>query len=1191
MPEIKCRTMPGAKPGGKPRVYFTCHPADFEKYFDKLCEDIFKAQDCAIYYTPDMTAPFAAEEQATDLYSNNLFVVPVTRRLLTESCRAMEADIAYAKKHHIPILPFMMEDGIDELYSRPDRFGELQYLSPHTKDVTAIDYRSKLEKYLQLVLIDGKTADRVRAAFDAYIFLSYRKKDRRYANELMRLIHKKPAFRDIAIWYDEFLTPGESFKENIDRILRSSRVFALLVTPNLLEEPEGKPNFVMGEEYPMAKRVGMPILPAEMEVTDKEVLSAKFEGIPACVDPKNDDLFTAQLAAVLTELAKTENDNDAEHNFLIGLAYLEGIDVETDLIRGLDLIAGAAEADLPEAMGKLRDMYAHGHGVSYNYQKALVWGQKLVDHYTRQYGQEHPDTLTAMADLACIHTFKDDPAELVLEEKVYALRRKVLGEAHPDTLAILKTLSGTYCRLKYRQKELSAQEEYYARALEIYGEAHPNTLEALDVLSYCYKRDVSYSGDHGRALTLYKRAYEIRCKHFGEEDPETLEALYDLASFYDVYLKDVQTALPLWEKVHALRCSVLGEEDIKTEVSRSCLANAYRKVGEYQKAIVLWERGHALTCKRYGEETPDTLHNLIWLAFRYRAVGEEKTAAALIQKMYDTCRKVLLADPAGRRTFLEKIAKGFYIYSDESREEEIRFRETVYQWSCEYLGESHPDTIERLMKVSFVYRHYGEDQKVVEVEEKLYALRCLKADVEDTDLIRYAGGLIDAYKKVGDRRSLDLNERFYVWRVKTYGEKDPDTISGLYLLARNYGAFGDREKEAELMTRVYELRWEVLGQDHKETMQTCNELALLLSDLGKHRRAALLHLKNHGVSCRKQGEKHPVTLTYLYNLARTYEKIDWFEEAATAMKEVYESRLEVLGERDTNTWSALRQLAFYYIKCEKHPEALEAAEKLYHLRREALGTTHADTLVALTDVIALCEKCGEQRKKSFFQEALYGVRCQTLGEAHADTVKCLDELAGTYGKLLEHEKQLAALEKVYELRCKALGEENSLTLWALSQIAGFYGRSRNHRKALELWESVYHSRCKILGETHSVTLLALNNIAYCQTELGDYANGLLSWETVSAQYSQTLGEENAVTLLSLHNLGMCYSYIGDNEKAIKTLEKVLSLRQKTRGPDHKETVATLSCLAFCHERMGNQAAAEGIHRQLQARGERAEENG
>ncbi len=78
MPELKYRTKDGSNPNPKPRVYFTCHPADFDRCFDKICGDIFCTHDCAIYYTEDMTQPFPQEEQDALLGSNNLFVVPVT---------------------------------------------------------------------------------------------------------------------------------------------------------------------------------------------------------------------------------------------------------------------------------------------------------------------------------------------------------------------------------------------------------------------------------------------------------------------------------------------------------------------------------------------------------------------------------------------------------------------------------------------------------------------------------------------------------------------------------------------------------------------------------------------------------------------------------------------------------------------------------------------------------------------------------------------------------------------------------------------------------------------------------------------------------------------------------------------------------------------------------------------------------
>ena len=234
MTSFSVRTKGGADPHGKPRVYFTCHPDDFNTYFDKICEDVFKTQDCAIYYTPDMSEPLDEANIDVDLGRMNLFLVPVTFRLMNQPCRAMSVDIAYAKDKSITILPFMMESGIDVVYSLPKNFGERQYLSPFSTDTTEVSYAEKLKKILEAILISDEMANRVRAAFDAYVFLSYRKKDRRYANELMRIIHNIPGCRDIAIWYDEFLTPGESFMTNIEKAMKQSELFALLVKPNLL---------------------------------------------------------------------------------------------------------------------------------------------------------------------------------------------------------------------------------------------------------------------------------------------------------------------------------------------------------------------------------------------------------------------------------------------------------------------------------------------------------------------------------------------------------------------------------------------------------------------------------------------------------------------------------------------------------------------------------------------------------------------------------------------------------------------------------------------------------------------------------------------------------------------------------------------------------------------------------------------
>lgn len=374
MQELKFKTRGMVNPQGLPRVYFSCHPNDFERYFEMISDEILKKQNCAIFYYGDLTS-YDEEELFLDLGQMQLFVMPVTSNLLIKNSRALDVEFKFAMEKHIPVLPLMQESGLEELFNQ--KCGDLQFLDRNVRDITAISYDEKLEKYLSSVLVGDDLAAKVRAAFDAYVFLSYRKKDRKYAQELMRLIHKNDFCRDIAIWYDEFLTPGENFNDSIKAALEKSELFALVVTPNLVNET----NYVMTTEYPMAKQENKLILPAEIVETDKNLLKEKYTDIPDCTDAHDEAALSESLLKAVQAMAIKENDSSPEHNFFIGLAYLSGIDVEVDHERAVALITSAAEAGLPEAMEKLVSMYQNGEGVKRNYETAIEWQERLVEYY------------------------------------------------------------------------------------------------------------------------------------------------------------------------------------------------------------------------------------------------------------------------------------------------------------------------------------------------------------------------------------------------------------------------------------------------------------------------------------------------------------------------------------------------------------------------------------------------------------------------------------------------------------------------------------------------------------------------------------------------------------------------------------------------------------------------------------------
>ncbi|MBQ2310075.1 MAG: tetratricopeptide repeat protein [Erysipelotrichales bacterium] len=394
---LSYRTRGGKNPKGLPRVFFGAHPDDAAACFERVWKILDAHQDIALFFG---TAPRTFKEFSEDLADMQLIVMAVTAKLLHEKPRDVMAILSIALEKHIPVLPLMFENGLASEFRQV--FGDLQYLAPDDDDPTAIPFDQKLETYLNGVLVSTETAKRVRDAFDAYIFLSYRKKDRAYARRLMKLVHTDERLRDVAIWYDEFLTPGEDFNDAIRHVLKSSDLFALVVTPNLLERAGGKKNYVMEHEYPAAVEASKPIVPCEMAETDKTQLAKDYEGIGACISGEDGNAIPEVIAEKLKKEALKED--TPEHNFLIGLAYLDGIDVEVDHEKALRLIQGSAEAGVEEAIRKLIVMYHDGKGVARDYKESVLWQEKLVECIRRKqaegaYTEDDPVLAYALGNL------------------------------------------------------------------------------------------------------------------------------------------------------------------------------------------------------------------------------------------------------------------------------------------------------------------------------------------------------------------------------------------------------------------------------------------------------------------------------------------------------------------------------------------------------------------------------------------------------------------------------------------------------------------------------------------------------------------------------------------------------------------------------------------------------------------------
>ncbi len=605
----------------KPRVYFTSHPDDFGRYFERITADLFKTQDCAVYYTENMSEELSEENLSLDIGRMNLFVVPITLKLLAEDNRAMEVEIPFAKEAGIPVLPLMMEDGIIDIYSRPDKFGERQFISPDSHGLGEISYEKKLSDYLSSVLTSGELARRVRAAFDAYIFLSYRKKDRVYANELMKLIHESPKYRDIAIWYDEFLSPGESFRENITKALSDSKLFALLVTPHLLEAG----NFVMTEEYPAARKSGKPILPVEMSRTDITELSRGYEEIPTPIKGKEQEALYERLSEMLVGVIDTENDNDPEHLYLIGLAYLNGIDVEVDRERGMEYIISAARQDYYEALDLLYELY-RSQG---DFTNALEWVKRLYEYNLKTRGEADEQTIICLMNIGYSYDYiGDGEAALTYTREAFDAAKGFLGERHSTTLFAMNNLGVCYLNGGMLDEAKEYLENAYRLRCETLGKEHPDTITALANLAGLYCE----CGDE-RAVDVCEVVYVTCRRIFGEEHPDTVISLYNLSEvLFDN--GDLERSHELMLKAHGIACKVLGESHPDTLLCMLSLGLSLSTLNKHEEAASLFKRGRELSVRSLGKMHSMSVKFIDYLADEYRIIGNYTEAAKYFEEAY-----------------------------------------------------------------------------------------------------------------------------------------------------------------------------------------------------------------------------------------------------------------------------------------------------------------------------------------------------------------------------------------------------------------------------------------------------------------------------------------------------------------------------------------------------------------------------
>jgi serine/threonine protein kinase len=314
---------------------------------------------------------------------------------------------------------------------------------------------------------------------------------------------------------------------------------------------------------------------------------------------------------------------------------------------------------------------------------------------TRLLGPTHPETLRSTRELGAAYNFLQRYGDALphLGEAVAGLKAR-FGTDHEDTLSALVALATCYSGLGRRGEALKLREETLAVQKKKLGPDHPQSLVSMINLANSY----AAVGRHGDALKLNEETLtRLTAKH-GPHHPPTLLTMSNMAGNLDA-LGCHAEALALYEKTLPLQREKMGLGSPYTLATMGRLAGLYQVVGRPADAVQLGEETLALTRERLGADHRDCMGTMLNLANSYGAVGRLGDAVKLNEETFALAKgKLGPADPFTLMA-MNNLGNAYAVigrYADA-----LRVRQEMLALREAKLGPDHADTLRSMLLVGW----------------------------------------------------------------------------------------------------------------------------------------------------------------------------------------------------------------------------------------------------------------------------------------------------------------------------------------------------------------------------------------------------------------------------------------------------------------------------------------------------------
>lgn len=265
------------------------------------------------------------------------------------------------------------------------------------------------------------------------------------------------------------------------------------------------------------------------------------------------------------------------------------------------------------------------------YPRAETLFSQALDVRRRVLGDRHPETLVSMSNLGRTISVEGRNAEgEKLLRDALAMQQRKPGPEHPDTLATLQRL-GTVVG---REGDLAAEEKLTREALEsrrrVLGEENADTLESMDDMAWVLLAERRYP----EAETVQREALSVEMRVQGADNPGTLDSSNRLARILSLEGRYAE-AETLQRGALDVERRVLGSDHVYTLRSMNNLADVLAREGRYADAETLTQEIHAIDQRVLGPDNPATAVTTYDLACLAALQGHHDPALLYLRESLD----------------------------------------------------------------------------------------------------------------------------------------------------------------------------------------------------------------------------------------------------------------------------------------------------------------------------------------------------------------------------------------------------------------------------------------------------------------------------------------------------------------------------------------------------------------------------